>query len=697
MKKKILLAAAIISVFGFQFSNAQAQNNPVVMEVGGQQIRQTEFMQEFLPTVTARDGKLTVHGKQEKQQAIREYADLFATFRAKLLDAHERGFDTAAELRKELRKYRGELAAPYLIDSAVLKGLLEEAYERNHYSLHAAHILVRVREDALPEDTLEAFKLISSYRKRIDAGEDFMQLAAEEFRRVNPNTQMRPNEGDLGYFTAFDMVYPFENAAYNLKVGEVSQPVRTRYGYHLIKLIDRVNMHGKVTMAHIWLQSDDSSSNRKEIYEIYKRLQGGASFAAEARRSNDRTTAEKGGELPPARLSQLPPEYIHVLAELQNGQYSKPFFTHYGWHIVKLVHKDSLPPFRSMQPYYKQKMTVDPRGSESRKSFAAKARAKYGIEDLTVKPVPAPAKRGRKAAAPVVMQASLDEVVANINDSVFNGIWRMDDSRYTDERPIVRVPNREYKTIDLARYIRRHQKDQPRKELDFYVRQCFDKFLDSVTIAYADSQLETEHPDFADVVAEYRRGLMIFNYNDKMIWSKAIYDTLGFADFYFRESAKKSLSNPDDSVFFWKKRARVVVLTVADSAQLAPAKASKLLNKALKKEMGSREMKQLLEKNFSRKAAATPVEMEIDLVEYTHQQLLADDQWSQGVYLSPANKGYRALVVMQIVEPMLKAQGEARGYYLNAYQNEVEQKLNDQLRRQYDVKINWDVIDKITY
>ncbi len=692
--KKILLALAVVqlSIFNIQLS---AQTDPVVMEVGGQQIRQSEFMQEFLPTVA--NSKL--NGRYEKHQAIWEYADLFANFRAKTLDAHNRGFDTTAELKAELAKYRRELAAPYLIDSAVLSGLLEEAYERNHYSLHAAHILVRVNHDAAPEDTLKGFELINKYYERAVAGEDFMALAREEAIRSNPGSQPRPNEGDLGYFTAFDMVYPFENAAYGLEVGQISRPVRTRYGYHIVKLIDKVEAHGKVNIAHIWLSASDSSSKRKEIYTMYNHLNEGFSFESQALLSDDRSTAERGGEIPLARLSQLPPEYVHAIEHLSNGQYSRPFFTQYGWHIVKLIHKDTLPPFESMVPYYKQKMTVDPRGAESRKVFAAKAREKYGIVDLTRTPVPAPAKRGRKAAAPMVMQASLDELVSIVPDSVMLGKWKSyDESLITDRRPLVRVPGREYTAVDLARYIRKNMADQRHEAMDYYVRSKFDLFLDSVTIAYADSQLEKEYPDFAEVVDEYRRGLMIFNYNDKMIWSKAIYDTVGFADFYARESAKKNLANPADSVFFWGVRARLTTLDVADSAQLQPAKALKLIGKAMKKNVGSTGMKELLEKNFNRKCGVkTPVAVSVDIVEKNRTKVLADDQWNVGVYAAPYNKGYRLLVVEQIIEPTLKAQNEARGYYLNAYQNEVERRLNDELRKKYDVKINWDVIDAITY
>ncbi len=689
--KRILLTIAALALMCGGFAQS---SDPVVMEVGGQKISQSEFMEEFLPTVA----NLKNAGKYEKRQALWEYVNLFANFRAKTLDAYSLGFDTTAELRTELARYRHELAAPYLIDSSVLSKLLAEAYERNHLSLHAAQILVRIRPDASPEDTAKALERINSYYDRIARGEDFMALATEEFLRVNPGSKPRPNEGDLGYFTAFDMVYPFENAAYGLKVGEVSKPVRTRFGYHLVKLLDTVGVTGKVNIAHIWFSTNDSTHKRTAINDIYKRLQRGEDFATLARISDDKSSATRGGEIPLARLDQIPSEYVHAIVPLHDGEFSKPFFTQYGWHIVKLIHKDTLPPFESMVPYYKQKMTVDPRGAESRKVFAEKARAKYGIVDLTRTPEPVATRRGRKVT-PVAMQASLDQLISIVPDSVMRGRWKSyDESLITDRRPLVRVPDREYTAVDFARYIRANMAEQRMEKVDYYVRTRYDAFLDSVTIVYADSQLEKEDSAFAAVVEEYRRGLMIFNYNDKMIWTKAIRDSIGFAEFYAKESAKKSLSNPGDSIYFWNYRARVMVLEVADSSQLEPSKAVKLLTKALSKDLGGNDMKEILEKKFDKKCSdKTPVTVSTDYIEKGHQTILADGQWNRGVYIQPKDKGYNAVVVVGVDAPTLKAQNEARGYYLNAYQNEVERRLNDELRKKYNVKINWDVVDEITY
>ncbi len=696
MKKVLMTIAAVLLLAG---AGAQTwPHNPVVMEVGGQKIAKDEFMKDFMSSVGERLAAKPGVTEAEKRQALDEYVELYATFRAKLKDAYALGFDTMPNLIEELKTYRDELAAPYLIDSATLERILHEAYDRNHYSLRAAHILIMVSPDATPEDTLKAYKRIMGLRDRIMGGEDFFAVSSEEVHRQQPEAPTRPNEGDLGYFTAFDMVYPFENAAYALKVGEVSMPVRTRFGYHIIKLLDKVEMFGKCDLAHIWLMGQDSTMRKYEINDCYNRLVDGQDFAIVARQSDDRTTNGNGGLMPNATLNNIPPEYVDVAQHLKEGEFSKPFFTQYGWHIVKMVRRDTLPPYESMVPYYKQKMTRDQRGEESRKAFTLSSMKRYGIQDLTKTPVPQPKGKKRKKKEPVKMQASLQQLYDIVPVEATRNRWNYNDSMVTDIHPILTMPGKSYTTLDLARYISTHQRGERPLKSEYFVNMKYSDFIDSVVMVYVDSRLEKDNPELAAVVEEYRHGLMIFNYNNAMVWRKALHDTAGFADFYARESSTKRMDNPDDSVYFWKTRARVVTVNVVDSACIAPAKAAKILKKALKKNKGSLEMKDMLTEAVGKKCTAPrPVSVAPDLVEMGHQNLLSAGQWQKGVYLSPKTKGYRAVVVEEVMPPMLKGQMEARGYYMNGFQNEVERKHNDMLNKKYNVKINYDVVKQISY
>lgn len=695
MMKRFLLAAAILGLAAFNFQLSAQNDNPVVMEVGGRQIRQQEFMKDF--NLSVGDGLNARNASEaEKSNALKEYVELYANFQAKLLDAKANGMDTAEDLREELSRYRKDLAAPYLIDSVMLENIMREAYERNRYALHAAHILVRVKSDASPEDTLAAYQRAMELRERAVNGENFHNLAIEEVRRLRPNAEVHPNEGELNFFSSFDMVYPFENGAYALQPGEISQPVRTRYGYHIIKLIEKVEFYGKVTLQHYWKRNAD---NKADVELAYDRLLSGTPFEMIARQSDDLSTANSGGYLVDATMQQLPQEFVVVLSRMQEGEISKPFLTRYGWHILRLVKKETLPPYERMESYYKQKMSRDMRGEASRKSFAASTRKKYGIVDYTTTPVPVKGKK-KKSKEPVKMMANLDELSANLTKDIFAGKWNVEDSVFRDMTTLVSVPGKEYNILDVVDYIRRTQsRESTRMELSYMARLRYDDFLDSVSIAYADSQLEKENPAFAELVDEYRRGLMIFNYNEKNIWKKALKDSAGFAGFYARESVKKSLQNPDDSIYFWRTRARVVAFNVADSSCLAPDKAEKIIRKAVAKEFSSTDMQDALLKKVNKKkcTADNPVTFTVEVVEQGHQNLLSDSQWKEGVYSVPADKGYQLLVVQEIIPTCLKGQMEARGYYLSSWQNEVEENLCRDLRSKYNVKINHNVVNAIRY
>lgn len=696
MKKTFLLALAIFQLLTFNFQ-LFAQSDPVIIEVAGQKIHVSEFMNEFNNNVGRQLNAKADVSIAEKQAALEEYVELYATFRAKEQDALMNGFDTMPRLINELNHYRRELAAPYLIDSAMLHQLFAEAYERNQYSNHAAHILVPVRPDAAPEDTMKAYQHALEVRERLLKGEDFYTVASEELHNFNPQAPYRPNEGDLGYFTVFDMVYPFENAVYALQVGELSMPVRTQYGYHIVKLIDRVKgLTGEITMAHIWLSSPDSLRRLSNINDIYNKLQKGATFEEMARLSDDASTAEKGGLLADATLSQLPPEYIHKLIDMKPGEISKPFFTQYGWHIIKLIKRDTLPPLEKLEGLYKQRMSRDQRGNESRKTFAANSRRRYGIIDCTTTPVPQ--SKGKKKA-PAKMMASLNDMINHLNDSIYLGIWQFKDEDFTDTTPLVITPERRYTTLDLARHIRKSQRKGLWLSYSFFTQSIYSDFLDSVSIVYADSQLEKEHPDFAEIVNEYRRGLMIFNYNDQMIWSKALQDTAGLRAFYAQVSPTKRLENPEDSIFFFHPRARVTVLDITNENALPQDKAKKIIDKAYKKNLGSSAMRQELLKKIDRKKYPDDglVKADVELVEQTRQTLLTNDQWQEGVYTVSRPLGYRILVVEQILPRSLKGLKESRGYYLNAWQNEVERRLNEELRTKYNVKIHRDVVHSLSF
>lgn len=698
MKKLVTIAIALV------FSAAlfaQNQNDPVIFEINGKKILKSEFMKEFLRSVGKDPKAAPTACTYEKRQALTDYVELFVNFRTKLEDAYARGLDTTPALVKELKGYRDELAAPYLIDSASLLHILQEAYDRNQYTLHAAHILVKVKKNAAPDDTLKAYKKAMEYYNRVTSGEDFLAVASEASEDRLKKEGMSPDEirrrsdnGDLGNFTVFDMVYPFENAVFALKPGEVSKPVRTQYGYHVIKLFHKTRYFGKSTFQHIWCAyTADPSYAEARCREAYGLLKEGNSFISVCRNySDDNGTVNNGGLLTDMSIRQLPPEYVTVLASLKPGEYSEPFQSSYGWHILLLNQRDSIPSFEDMVPNYKQRLTRDPRNKEPRKSFIEQCKTRYLFSDFTKMYKKPLARKGKKQ--PLEYLASLDECVAALTPEVWNLQWSYADSMVTDFRPLFSIGDKEYNAVDFLKYIEANQHAARPQDMRMYTQQRYEEYVDEMVYAYADSRLETENPEFGELIQEYRNGLVIFSYNDEMVWSKAFRDTVGLQNFYREASLTHNIDNEDDAPYFWNERACVTLVTVDDSASIAPEQMIKLLQKSEKKGWDSVQ--------FYNKATAAmknkgSFRVEDQVVERDHQALLKPSWWRKGYYTIPLPKGYQIVKVEKILDPCLKTFKEARGYYINDYQNYLDRQLIQQLRKQYNVVIHQSVIDEITY
>ena len=683
-------------------STALAQNadDPVIFEINGKKIYKSEFMREFLRSIGKDPKAAPTACTYEKRQALEEYVQLFVNYRTKLEDAYANGYDTMPSMLTELDGYRKELAAPYLIDSVTLENVLREAYERNHYVLSAAHIFVSLPYAPMPEDTLKAYNEIMGYYNSLCNNEDFFSLArmasAAMARKqgLPENDPRSKDDGRLGNFTVFEMVYPFESAAYGLKVGEFSKPVRTSFGYHIIKLLSKVPYFGKSSFQHIWIseKAGDTLAAENRINKAYRLLNEGHTFEEVCRNySEDNSTNENGGLLVDMAVRQVPPEYVSILATLKTNEISQPFKTRYGWHIVKLVKRDSLPSFEEMMPYYKQRMTQDTRSSMPREAFIEQCKQRYNFVDFT-KSWEMQSVKGKKTK---VYLASLDECRAALSDSLFIKAWHYNDSMVTDMRPLFKVADKYYTAVDLLRFIESHQRAEARKDKDAYLDDRYNNFINDKVFEYADSHLETDHPEFGELMTEYRNGLMIFSYNDTNVWSKAIKDTAGLATFYAANVDKHSIDNEDDASYFMGECVDMKIFRVADSAWLKPDKALKIVSKLSKKGVTNAEIVSQLNKAI--KADSVAVQYEAKVVEVERQNILSKEQLRQGLYVLPMGHGYQIVRVDTMLNPRVKTLLEARGFYINDYQNYLEEQLINTLRKKYNVTIHQDVIDEIVY
>jgi peptidyl-prolyl cis-trans isomerase SurA len=545
MKKigfKVILTIVVLFSSGLVFS--QKTDDRVLLNIAGDEVTAGDFMYVF--------NKNNLNHEDQGAEAIKEYLDLYINFRLKVKQAEELGMDTLESFRKELEGYRKQLAQPYFVDNAVSDQLLKEAYERKKIDLRVSHILFRVEKNGLPEDTLAAYKKAMAAYQRVTAGaEDFGKVAAEVSEdpsaRDTEASQYRParkgNQGDLGYFTVFDMVYAFETGAYNTPLGSVSLPVRTDFGYHIIKVTDRQPALGQAQVAHIFVSlppnanAQDSLLKKDKIAAAYQKILNGVPFEEVVKEySEDKQSAPNGGKLPWFGSNRMVPEFVNATRNLKDtGSVSAPFTTPFGYHIIKLLAIRPIGTFEEEEPAIKSRLEKDVRNKLSEESVINRIKKENGFKEFP---------------------KAKDAVMATLDTTLSHGEWKATKAAGL-EKTVFSLGEEKYTQQDLALYL---EKKQTKKTTDIpaFFNESYKSFVDEKCIAYEDKRLEEKYPDFRMLVQEYHDGILLFDLTDKNVWSKAVKDTAGLAGFYAANPGK----------YMWDKRFNASIVTILKPADV---------------------------------------------------------------------------------------------------------------------------------
>lgn len=484
--KKILFALLTLSTVTFS-----QKKQDVLMTIGTEKILVSDFKRVYEKNLDAIDN--------EEEKDIDKNIDLFINYRLKVKEAYKIQLDTLPSYIKEIETYRNQLSMPYMQDSSYINKLVKDAYYRIKYEVKAKHILIRTPTIATPNDTLKAFEKISAIREKIKNGEDFEKLAVEfsedPSAKDDPKTGREGNKGNLGYFSAFRMVFPFEDAAYNTKVGEVSMPFKTRFGYHIVKADSLRESKGEVEVAHI-LISDKTENGEKLINEIYDKLQNDEQFKALARKySNDDGTKSKGGVLRKFGTGMMVQPFENVAFGLEKeNSYSKPFQTRFGWHIVQLIKKYPIDSFDNLKEELLQKVRSDERAQLSQKAVIQKLLKKYTIVE-------------NESAKTIFENSSIRKMP---KDSLQADILSINEKNIKQETFVEYIKGRNGKAVF----------------------ELFEDFKNDEILSYYKQNLEKIAPDFANTLQEYKDGLLLFELMQQKIWEKSSKDTLGLKSFF---------------------------------------------------------------------------------------------------------------------------------------------------------------------
>jgi peptidyl-prolyl cis-trans isomerase SurA len=640
-KKMKKYLASILVLFFINLSFSQNKKD-ILLTVDGKPVYTSEFKRVYSKNLDL--------VKDESQKEVEGYLNLFIDYKIKVAEAYAQNLDKDETYISEFNQYRDQLSRNYIFENKVTSELSLEAYDRSLNEINANHILILSKYDDVPQDTLKAYNKIKAIYSRAKAGEDFVALVKEASEEPNADK----SGGNLGYFSVFAMVYPFETAAYNTKVGDVSEIVRTQFGYHILKINDRRKRGGQITTSHIMLS--DKGANRTfvpedRINELYALLQQGEDFAKLAEQySEDKNSAKKGGELQKFRRGELrAPKFEEVAFSLENaGDFSKPIKSQFGWHIIILNEKHSIPTYEEEKEAIEKKVKNGVRSKIVTSALNGQIKEKYGYQEVT------------------------DYVPffnIYVSDDVLKKKWEYDTIANAQDRVIFTIGKKEVRFSDFAKFIVERQKQQfTAEEKSHLLTEFYYEFeADQLKNHFRDN-LEFENDQYAGTISEYRNGLLIFDVMNKNIWMKAKNDTIGLQKYY--ETVKGD--------YLWNDRVDAVIVTstTADS--------SMEVRKLLINNRTNEEIKEVL--NVDDKVNVIISE---GVFEKGQRELPDNFEMKEGVSEIYSNKdGFTIVKVNKIIPTDIKPLEAVKGKVMSDYQNDLESRWMEGLRDKYKVQIH---------
>jgi peptidyl-prolyl cis-trans isomerase SurA len=593
--------------------------------------------------------------KEDSIKALKEYLDLFVNFKLKVKEAEKQGLDTTKSFKDEFEGYKKQLVQPYLTDKKHLDSMVVEAYERMKKEVNASHILVGVSPSSSPADTLKAYNYLNEIRQKAVRGEDFGTLA----RKYSADSSAKFNQGNLGYFTAMQMVYPFETKAYQTKVNEISDIVRTQFGYHIIKVNDVRPAQGKVQVAHIMLrrgQADSpaqSNELKQKVFGIYDQLKKGANWNDLVKQfSEDLNSKEKGGTLDWFGVGSITPSFENAAFGLEKpGDFSAPVETPYGWHILKLIGKKSLEPFNEVQSTIRSKINKESRSEASKELFISKLKKEYNFKEEP---------EGFNDAQSLIDSLNLKKHLPLLAENQKN-------------KKLFELNKNSYKISDFYSYLTAKKPTGP------ITSSPYKDFVNQTILQYEESRLPEKYEDFRMLVKEYREGILLFTLMDENVWSKAMKDTVGLKN-YFEKNKAEYLS---------KETADVLSLSFSDSLDMVKTIDSLKKNGSIE-DLNLENLKADLNKH-------NPLRVDIrrDSLEKSTDEIWNTVPFKTGEYSSKINGRYTFLKILDIFKPNNKNFEDIRGQVISDYQKYLEDEWIKELKKKYPVQLNQKELKKL--
>ncbi len=627
--KRILFSLIIVCSLAF---NGFTQNEETLITIGKTKVSKAEFERIY------KKNNNNLYDDADKKSP-EGYLELFINFKLKVIEAEALKMDTNSVFINELAGYRAELAAPYLTDVKFNEQMVRELYDRMTKEVNASHILLKVDKNATEAEEQAVLKRIIKIRKEIIAGKDFGEAAVE----YSEDPSAKTNKGNLGYFTAFQMVVPFENAAFATPVGEISEPVRSSFGYHILKVHDSRKNRGEILVAHIMKMFPQEATPeikaemKTEIDGIYEELLAGANFAELAKnKSDDKRSAVNGGEMPWFAAGRMLKEFADpAFAIKEKGDFTKPIETNFGFHIIKKLDERGVKSFEESKADIENSIKRDPKRSiTSKTAFTNKLKTEYNFSE-------------NSNGVAKLRGKNIGDRFEDVNFDLFS------------------LNGKNYNFGGLRRYIQNNKITTG----TYYAK--FDKWVEVEITNLEDSKLEEKYPDFRYLMQEYHNGILLFNISEEKIWNRAVEDSIGLEVFYKKNNKKYS----------WEERFKGSVIKCKDKTTREEANkffAAGMTTEEIADQLNSDEKMITIEEGAWEKSSNPIVDYYI---------------WNEE---KPKSLNDEVTFIRgDKIPPEFKALNEARGLYISDYQNHLEQKWIKELREKYIITIDKEMLKTI--
>ena len=640
MIKKVFFVACFLCI------NALNSQEKALIEFENENVTKSEFIRIYQKNNS---------GEMARKSTVDEYLELYINFKLKVMEARHKGLDTLSTFKRELAGYRAQLARPYLSTETIMEELKQEAYDRMKEEVQVSHLLIMAKQDASPEDTLVAYNKIQSIKDQIEKGADFSEMARKHSQDPNASA----DGGDLGYFTAFHMVYPFESAAFETEVGQISKVIRTRFGYHILKVTDKRTSRGSMDAAHILVSTDPeiskASDPKAKVDEIYRKLKNGDDFEEMAKQfSDDTQSASRGGRLPTFRVGKMVSEFENAAFALKkNGDFTEPVKTQYGWHIIKRIKHYPLASYEKMEGEIINNIERDSRAGITEKALLSRIKKQYGFNEN---------------------KKSLDEFVPLIDTAYFRGRWKKERAAKL-KKTLFKIGDKAVKQEDFANFLERTQTKRPKIDPGVMLEERYYTFVQRELLRYKDAKLDEEYPEFAELMQEYHDGILLFNLTEEAIWNKASQDTLGLQNFY----------QDNKEQFKWEQRAEATVYSALNAEIIDQAK--KMIESGVEEQTLTDSINATSQLNLN---------YEKGKYEKGDNELIDQVDWKIGFSATIEKDGrFHFVDVKNILAPSYRTLEDSRGLITSDYQDYLEKEWIKSLHEKYIFKVNQNVLESV--